>query len=84
MPLARVPFVFKQGKVDAAMPDFGQDMQALGAFYGDPAVLYNNVFIRLAERNLTINTPEDIAGLSTVSFQGPYKRCSKWLITAEK
>jgi polar amino acid transport system substrate-binding protein len=83
MPLARVPFVFKQGKVDAAMPDFGQDMQALGAFYGDPAVLYNNVFISLAERNLTINTPEDIAALSTVSFQGAYKRYPKWLMAGK-
>jgi polar amino acid transport system substrate-binding protein len=83
MPLARVPFVFKQGKVDAAMTDLGQDMQALGAFYGEPAVLYNNVFISLAERNLTIETPEDIAGLSIVSFQGAYKRYPKWLMPAK-
>lgn len=83
MPLARVPFVFKQGKVNAAMTDLGQDMQVLGAFYGEPAVLYNNVFISLAERNLTINTPEDIAGLSIVSFQGAYKRYPKWLMPAK-
>jgi polar amino acid transport system substrate-binding protein len=71
MPLARVPFVFKQGKVDAAMPDFGQDIQALGALYGEPAVLYNNVFIRLAERNLTINTPRGHCRLKHSVIPGP-------------
>lgn len=83
MPLARVPLAFKQGKFDAAMTDLGQDMQALGAFYGDPAVIYDNVFISLEERNLTINSPEDLAGLSIVSFQGAYKRYPKWLMTGK-
>jgi polar amino acid transport system substrate-binding protein len=83
MPLARVPLVFKQGKVNAAMTDLGQDMQALGAFYGEPAVLYNNVIISLEESNLIIESPEDIAGLSIASFQGAYKRYPQWLMPAK-
>ncbi|WP_259394844.1 ABC transporter substrate-binding protein [Shewanella sp. SR44-3] len=83
LPLARVPFGFKQGEFDAAMTDLGQDMQALGAYYGDPAVLYDNVFISLAERKLEIKAPEDLQGLSIVSFQGAYKRYPEWLMTGK-
>ena len=79
LPLARVPFNFKQGKVDAAMTDLGEDMHALGAYYGDPAVLYDNVFISLEERNLTIKNPQDLRGLNIVSFQGAHKRYPEWL-----
>lgn len=78
-PLARVPLSFRDGKVDAAMTDGGNDLRAHGGFYGDTAVVYDNVFITLAERNLRIRTPEDLAGLTVISFQGAEKRYPKWL-----
>ncbi|MBV1920942.1 MAG: hypothetical protein KUG73_09690 [Pseudomonadales bacterium] len=52
VPLARVPHMFKRKDVDAAMTDLGQDMTALGAYYGDPAVVYDNVLITLKELSL--------------------------------
>lgn len=42
-PLARVPLAFRQGEVQAAMTDLGQDLSPQGAHYGEPAVLYRNV-----------------------------------------
>ncbi len=78
-PLARVPFVFKMKRVDAAMTDLGEDMQKSGAFYGEPAVTYNNVFIGLKDKNLTITKPEDLNGLTVLSFQGAIKRYPTWL-----
>jgi polar amino acid transport system substrate-binding protein len=76
-PLARVPLVFKQRLVEAAMTDLGQEIE--GAFYGDPAVVYNNVFITLASRKLSIKTPADLDGLTLLSFQGAVKRYPDWL-----
>ncbi|HSV54535.1 MAG TPA: ABC transporter substrate-binding protein [Burkholderiaceae bacterium] len=79
VPFARVPLAFKQRQVDAAMTDLGEDLRPLGAFYGDSAVVYDNVFITLAERNLKIRTPADLEGLTVISFQGAAKRYPQWL-----
>lgn len=79
VPLARVPFEFKYKKVDAAMTDLGEDMRPFGGFYGDPAVVYDNVLITLKHRNLHIHQPEDLDGLSVLSFQGAVKRYPVWL-----
>lgn len=76
-PLARVPLEFKMAHVDAAMTDLGFGAQ--GGYFGDPAVLYDNVFITLKQRGLTINKPEDLAGLVVVSFPGGLKRYPQWL-----
>jgi len=76
---ARVPVAFKAGEVDAAMTDLGEDMSAWGAHYGNPAVWYDNVFISLKERNLVIHKPEDLRGLSVISFVGAAKRYPEWL-----
>ena len=46
VPLARVPLAFRQGEVQAAMTDLGQDLSTQGAHYGEPAVLYQPVEIR--------------------------------------
>ena len=78
-PLARVPHTFKLKQVDAAMTDLGQDMQKIGAYYGNSAVVYDNVFITLKKKNLVIKTPEDLQGLSVISFQGAIKRYPLWL-----
>lgn len=76
---ARVPHAFKLRQVDAAMTDLGEDMAPYGGFYGDPAVVYDNVFITLAARNLKISRPGDLNGLTVVSFQGAVKRYPAWL-----
>ncbi|UZE96616.1 substrate-binding periplasmic protein [Alkalimarinus alittae] len=78
-PLARTPYVFKQRYVDATMTDLGHDMSLIGAFYGNSAVVYDNVFISLKSRNLKLESPSDLKGLSIISFQGASKRYPKWL-----
>lgn len=83
-PLARVPRAFKSKLVDAAMSDLGYDLSAQGAFYGDPAVIYDNVLFSLAEKNLQITTPIDLINLSVVAFQGARKRYPTWANAAKK
>jgi len=78
-PLSKVPTVFKEKKVDAAMTDLGEDLSSFGAYYADPAVWYDNVFITLKENSLNISNPEDLEGLLITSFEGAVKRYSKWL-----
>jgi polar amino acid transport system substrate-binding protein len=81
---ARVPVAFKAGEVDAAMTDLGEDMTSWGAYYGNPAVIYDNVFITLKERNLVINRPEDLKGLTVISFAGAARRYPDWLDAVRK
>lgn len=81
---ARIPVAFKSHQVDAAMTDLGQDMTAVGAYYADPAVFYDNVFITLKERNIVIRKPEDLKGLSVLSFPGGAKRYPDWLGAVNK
>lgn len=83
-PLARVPLSFRQGEVDAAMTDLGQDLAAAGAHYGEPAVLYHNVFVSLKGRGLTIKTPADLKGLSIVAFPGAVQRYPEWLAGSQQ
>jgi polar amino acid transport system substrate-binding protein len=78
-PFARIPVAFKAGTVDAAMTDLGEDMTAAGGFYGEPAVFYDNVFFTLSERKLSIRKPEDLNGLTVLSFPGGAKRYPQWL-----
>jgi polar amino acid transport system substrate-binding protein len=47
-PLARIPWSFKNKKVDAAMGDMGIDLKNHQGFSAEPAVIYNNVFISLS------------------------------------
>lgn len=81
---ARIPVAFKSAEVDAAMTDLGEDMAAWGAHYGNPAVYYDNVFISLKERHLVINKPEDLNGLTVISFVGASKRYPEWLGAVKK
>jgi polar amino acid transport system substrate-binding protein len=81
-PLARVPLEFKMAHVDAAMTDLGFGAQ--GGYFGDPAVLYDNVFISLSQRALKISKPEDLKGLVVVSFPGGLKRYPEWLTAADQ
>jgi polar amino acid transport system substrate-binding protein len=78
-PFARVPVAFKGRMVDAAMTDLGEDMTPAGGVYGDPAVLYDNVFISLKERHLVIRHPQDLRGLRVIAFAGAVKRYPAWL-----
>ncbi|MEJ6005595.1 ABC transporter substrate-binding protein [Paucibacter sp. AS339] len=79
VPFARIPLAFKDKSVDAAMTDLGEDMRPFGGHYGDPAVFYDNVFISLQARNLRIEKPADLQGLTLVSFRGAANRYPEWL-----
>lgn len=81
-PLARVPLEFKMAHVDAAMTDLG--LGAQGGYFGDPAVLYDNVFVTLTQRALKIRTPADLDGLVVVAFPGALKRYPQWLTAVDK
>jgi len=83
-PFARIPYAFKSGGVDAAMSDLGEDMGMVKAYYGDPAVFYDNVFITLKERHLAIHEPRDLHGLTVVAFPGALKRYPAWLAGVKK
>ena len=61
------------------MTDAGGDMSTSGVFYGDSAVVYDNVFYTLSQRNLTIRKPSDLKGLTVIAFQGAVKRYPQWL-----
>ena len=78
-PLARIPIAFKQNFVNATMTDLGEDLSSYGGHYGEPAVWYDNVLITLKKNNFTIKKPEDLEGLTIISFQGALKRYPKWL-----
>lgn len=83
-PFARIPVAFKGFNVAAAMTDLGEDMSARGVHYGDPAVIYDNMFITLAERKLRIRKPEDLNGLRVLSFPGAAKRYPQWLDSVKR
>jgi polar amino acid transport system substrate-binding protein len=78
-PLIRVPVAFRSGQVDGAMTDLGEDLSRYGANHGNPAVFYDHVFITLKDRRLVIKKPEDLKGLSVLSFPGGLKRYPQWL-----
>jgi polar amino acid transport system substrate-binding protein len=81
-PLARVPLEFKMAHVDAAMTDLGFGAQ--GGYFGDPAVLYDNVLVTLSQRALKISQPEDLNGLVVVAFPGALKRYPEWLTAVDQ
>lgn len=85
-PMARIAISFKSRKVDVVMMDVGEDMSVFGGHYGDPPVIYDNVFITLKESNITIKKPDDLKNLMVNSFIGAQKRYPKWLgpLSAEK
>ncbi len=67
MAYARVVKELESGMVDAAMtmrPDTG-----VHAHYSDSHVTYRNYAITLAKRNLTINSPAELAGKTVMAFQ---------------
>jgi polar amino acid transport system substrate-binding protein len=78
-PLGRVPIAFTSKVVDAAMGDMGINLTSKGGFYAEPAVIYDNVFITLKSRNISIKKPSDLDLLLVASFQGAEKRYDTWL-----
>ncbi len=78
-PLARVPVAFKVREVDAVMLDLGNRLATTGGHYGESAVWYDNVLITLKKRNISISKPEDLTGLSVISFQSGVNWYPAWL-----
>lgn len=79
VPIKRVAMLFADGKYDVAMMDSGIDLERSGGLYGEPAAIYDNVFIALADRHLSIKTPDDLRGLSVLCFPGALTRYPDWL-----
>jgi polar amino acid transport system substrate-binding protein len=83
-PLGRIPFVFSNKLVDAAMGDMGVELETKGGFYADPAVIYQNIFVTLKSSDLVITSPKDLDSVTVVSFQGAQRRYPKWLDKVQK
>jgi polar amino acid transport system substrate-binding protein len=79
LPIKRVAVAFMSGDIDGAMMDSGFDLASHGGLYGEPAVIYDNVFITLKKRHLAIKRPEDLNGLTVQAFPGALKRYPAWL-----
>lgn len=79
VPAARVERQFKLGLVDAASKDPGMTLEGPDAFYADVSVEYYDVLISLAERDLRLDTPEDLDGLLVLAFQNAWKFFPGWL-----
>lgn len=79
VPAARVERQFKQGLVDAASKDPGMTLEGPDAYYADVSVEFYDVLIKLAERDLTIETPADLDGLKVMAFQNAWKFFPDWL-----
>jgi len=79
VPIKRVAMLFAEGKYDVAMMDSGLDLESSGGLYGEPAAIYDNVFIALADRHLSIKSPDDLRGLSVLCFPGALARYPDWL-----
>lgn len=79
LPMGRITTAFKTRKVDVVMMDVGEDMRKVGGFYGDPPILYDNVFITLKKNKIIIKHPRDLKGLRIDSFVGALKRYPEWL-----
>ena len=78
-PLGRIPLAFQERQVDAVMGDMGVDLLPSQGVYAEPGIVYDNVFITLQRRGLSIKKPSDLDGLTVVSFQGAEKRYPEWL-----
>ncbi|MDG0815966.1 substrate-binding periplasmic protein [Bdellovibrio svalbardensis] len=78
-PMKRISTAFIAKNLDGAMIDSGIDLAPYGGIYAEPAVIYQNVFISLKKRNLRINKPSDLKGLSVIAFPGALERYPEWL-----
>ena len=83
-PIKRVPRYFIEKKIDAAMMDSGMNLIPHGGHYAEPAVIYDNVFIVLKDRNLHIEKPDDLKGHTVMAFPGALERYPEWLNAVKK
>jgi len=79
LPIKRLPLAFASQGIDGAMSDAGVDLSSHGAFYGEPAVGFDNVLVTRKGRHLSIVHPEDLTGLSVLAFPGAIARFPDWL-----
>jgi polar amino acid transport system substrate-binding protein len=84
LPMARLPISYMSKTVDAIMMDVGEKVSTKNGYYGDVPVIYQNVFITLKNRHITIRRPEDLKGLTINGFIGAEKRYPQWLTTVTK
>jgi len=84
LPIKRLPQAFVSQGIDGAMSDAGVDLSGRGAFYGEPAVGFDNVLVTRKGSHLSIVHPEDLIGLSILAFPGAVARFPDWLGPANK
>lgn len=60
------------------MGDMGVVLLSQGGFYANPAVIYENVFITIKSKDISIRTPSNLNLLKVVSFQRAEQRYLKW------
>lgn len=78
-PIKRVAIAFVNREVDGAMLDSGFDLRPYGGLYASPAVIYDNVFISVADRHISLTQPSDLHGLTVLAFPGALARYPEWL-----
>jgi polar amino acid transport system substrate-binding protein len=84
LPLKRVPQMFAARLIDVAMLDFGIDVAKVDGVYGEPAFVYDNVLVTLADRHIKIERPNDLQGLSVLGFQGALGVYPEWVTEADR
>jgi len=68
LPFARVPFEMKSKTIDAALT-INESSGITDIFYSDVHVVYQNVTVTLTDRNISIDSIQDLTGKSIYAFQ---------------
>jgi len=77
--LAKVAFMFNQGKVDAAHRYITKNKSTAKFYYGDVTVEYHDAFFSLDDRNIKLEKPSDLTEHTLLSFQGAKNHYPTWL-----
>lgn len=71
MPLIRITHNINGGKIDAGMTM--RPHMAVDGFFSDVVMVYHNYGISLKERNVVLNSFDDLKDISLVAFQNAHK-----------
>jgi len=85
--LGKVPLLFNLKNVDAVHRNFTKKSTDTNTnkntgktgFFGDVSISYHDVFVTLEERNIVLNTPEDLKKYSLITFEDAGRHYPDWL-----
>lgn len=83
VPPRRIAHDLINGFVDAASKDQNVPITQDGFYYANEAFIYHAAFFTLDERNLTFDTPENLAGVQILGFQNASAAWPDWLTASE-